>query len=121
MQVSKDKLNSKVRKYVHDIFYQTISDIHSKENAKIFCRDFLTETELTVLTKRLAIAIYLEKNRSYDQIKDVLKVSSATIANVDKMMQKKSEGFVIALKRIQADEWASKLAKKIADFFEKFS
>jgi len=119
MQVSKDKLTPKVRKYIRDCFYGTISDIHSKQDAKIFARDFFTKTELTVLTKRLAIALYLEKNRSYDQIKDVLKVSSATIANTDKMMQKKSEGFVIALKRIRAEEWASRLAKKIASFFEK--
>lgn len=121
MQVSKNKLNRQLEKQIFEIFYQTLADLKRKEDVKIFIRDFLTKTEQSVLAKRLAVAMYLEKNRSYDQIKQALKVSSATIATVDRMMQQHSEGFVVALKRIEAEEWADKVAKQISSFFKKFS
>jgi TrpR-related protein YerC/YecD len=120
MQVSKTKLNAQVEKQIYEIFYQTIADLKRKEDVKIFIRDFFTKTERSVITKRLAIAMYLEKRRSYKQIKKALKVSSATIANIDKMMNTNSEGFVLALQRIEAEEWAGNLAKKISNFFKKF-
>ncbi len=120
MQVSKKKLNKQVEKQISEIFYQTIADFKKPEDVKIFMRDFFTKTEYSVITKRLAVAMYLEKNRSYEQIKNALKVSSATIASVDKMMNKNSEGFILALRRIEAEEWASKLTKKLTDWLKKF-
>lgn len=120
MQISKNRLNKQIEEQIYEIFYQLIADLKRKEDAKIFIRDFLTKTERSVMVKRLAVAMYLENGRSYEQIKNALKVSSATIASVDKMMNKNSEGFILALRRIEAEEWASKLAKKIAGFFKKF-
>lgn len=120
MQTSSKKLNPQVQKQIDRVFYQTLADLKRIEDMKIFVRDFLTQTEQSVLTKRLAVAMYLEKGRSYDQIKQALKVSSATIAHVDKMMNHKSEGFVLALRRIQADEWAGKISKKVISFLNKF-
>lgn len=116
MQVSKTKLNREIEKQIYEIFFQTLADLKRKEDVKIFCRDFFTKTELSVLAKRLAVAMYLEKGRYYDQIKDALKVSSATIASVDKMMNKNSEGFVLALKRIEAEEWAAGISRAINKF-----
>jgi TrpR-related protein YerC/YecD len=119
MQISKTKLNQEIKKQIDKIFCQTIADLKRKEDVEIFIRDFFTKTEKSVMTKRLAVAMFLEKGRSYEQIKKSLKVSSATIASVDKMMNKNSEGFVLALRRIEAEEWAGKLAKRITAFFKK--
>ena len=119
MQISKKRLNKQVEKQISKIFYQTIADLKRPKDVKIFIRDFFTKTEHSMMTKRLAVAMYLEKNRSYEQIKTALKVSSATIASVDKMMNKNSEGFVLALRRIEAEEWASKLTKKFTDWLKK--
>lgn len=120
MQTSSKKLNPQIQKQINRVFYQTLADLKRLEDMKIFVRDFLTETEQSVLTKRLAVAMYLEKGRSYGQIKQALKVSSATIASVDKMMNQKSEGFVLALRRIEADEWAEKISRKLLAFLSKF-
>ena len=119
MQTSAKKLNPQIQKQIDRIFYQTLADLKRIEDMKIFLRDFLTQTEQSVLTKRLAVAMYLEKGRSYDQIKQALKVSSATIAHVDKMMNQKSEGFILALRRMEADEWASRISKKVLGFLNK--
>lgn len=119
MQVSKNKLKAQVQKQITEIFCQAIADLRKPEEVKIFVRDFFTKTEQTAIVKRLAIAIYLQKSRSYEQIKQALKVSSATIANVDKMMNKKGEGFAMVLKKIEAEEWALNLAKKLSGVFKK--
>ncbi len=119
MQISKNRLNHQVKIQIRNIFCQTLADLKRRGDVEIFIRDFLSPTEQSVLTKRLAIAMYLEKGRSYEQIKSTLKVSSATIANVDKMMNEKSEGFVLALRRIEAEEWADKLTKRITGFLKK--
>ena len=80
-------------------------------------KDFLTKTEQEVLTKRLAIAYWLSKDRSYQNIKNNLAVSSTTIASVQKMMKKK--GFQVGLKKIAADEWADKWAQRIGGMIGK--
>ncbi len=119
MQVSKTKLTSKIKKEVFDDFYQVLADLKKESEVEIFCQDFLTKAEQTILAKRLAIAYHLEKNKSYDEIKNSLKVSSATIANVDKMMSKGKKGFALALEKIEANRWASHLSKKISKKLKK--
>ena len=73
------------------------------------------------LAKRLAIATYLKKNKSYEVIKNELKVSSATIATVQNLLVRGNEGLNTALKAIEADEWATKLTRKIFSTVENWS
>ena len=61
--------------------------------------------------KRLAIAYYLKNERSYENIKTNIKVSSATISSVSGMMIKK--GFRNALLKVGVDQWAEEWAEKI--------
>lgn len=119
MQVSKDKLKSETKKEVFNSFYQVLADLKKREEVEIFCQNFFTKVEQTILVKRLAIAYALEKNKSYDEIKNNLKVSSATIANIDKMMLRGKRGFALVLSKIEADRWASDLAKKISKKLKK--
>lgn len=119
MQLSKLRLNKTVEREMFSIFYQTMADLKGLSEAKTFVNDFLTKMERTALAKRLMTALYLEKGKSYEFIKKNLKVSSATIANVDKMMDKNGEGFSLALRKIEAEQWASQTAKKITSFFKK--
>ena len=67
---------------------------------------------LKVLVKRLAIAIFLDKGRSYENIRNILKVSSATIASVNEQMG--NPGIQLALRKIKADEWADEWTEKIS-------
>jgi uncharacterized protein YerC len=66
----------------------------------------------------LAVAHYLEKGRTYDSIKNTLGVSSTTVAAVQEQMAK-GKGFALALKKIQAEEWADRWAKKIGKMMKK--
>ena len=118
MQVSKRVINKNIEKQVFSIFYQVISDLKNPDEAKEFFEDVLTETERTALAKRLAIAHYLDRKRSYDNIKEMLKVSSATIAAVAEQMEQGGRGFSVALQKIRADQWAEEWTKKIKKLTE---
>ncbi len=111
MRVSQKALNPSLSKEVENMFFQTIVDMKDLGETKIFFKDFFNESELGVFSKRLAIAYWLKKGRSYSNIKNNLKVSSATIASVQTLMNK--IGIKIALKKIEAEEWANVWADRI--------
>ena len=117
MQASKQKINKNLEKEIFQTLYQLLVDLKTPEEAKSFLEEVLGKSETTALAKRLAIAYFLEHNRSYENIKQNLKVSSATIATVDKA--RKSKGFVLALKKIEAEKWASGWAGKIEKLFKR--
>jgi len=118
MQVSKRKVNKNLKNQFHQLLYQVIADIHNPKEAGSFLDGLLKKTELNMITKRLAIAYYLDKGRRYEDIKTNLAVSSATISTIAERMKKK-RGFEIALKKIQAEEWAERWAEKITRTFKR--
>jgi TrpR-related protein YerC/YecD len=119
MQVSTRKLNTTLENQIFSVFYQSLADLRTPEEVKTVLSDLLTHTELTALAKRLAIASFLEKERSYENIRETLKVSSATIASVAEQMG--NPGFQLALDKIRAEEWAEEWAGKIAGLFKKIT
>jgi len=121
MQVSRKKIDQNLEQDIRDVFAQVIADLRTKEHALQFIQDFLTETELLALTKRLAISLSLEKKMSYEQIKSQLQVSSATIASVQSAMQKHPKGYELALRLAKAEEFAVKWSQKIGSLFGKNS
>lgn len=116
MRVSEKTLNPSLKKQIEEMFVQTIADLRDLQEVKTFLTDFFNETEYEAFIKRLAIAYWLKKKRSYTNIKENLKVSSATIANVQSMLEK--SGFKLALKKVEAEEWANLWADKIKKFIK---
>jgi uncharacterized protein YerC len=117
MQVSKQKLNKTLEKQVYEMFYQLMADLKTPEEAQVLLTDLLSETERQVIAKRLAIALFLDKGRSYEDIKNTLKVSSATIATVQDLMS--HSGMQLALTKVKAEVWADEWAGKISSFVGK--
>lgn len=93
------------------MWYQLVVDIKTPEEAINILTSLLSETELTAVTKRLAVAYWLRNGRSYENIRDNLKVSSATIAAVQQALNE--PGWKQALKKVTAEEWATKWENKI--------
>lgn len=111
MRTSSLKLNSILKNQIGKTFAQLISDIKSPEEADTFLKVFFNESEYETFIKRMAIAYWLKKDRSYSNIKNNLKVSSATIASIQNILN--SDGIKLALKKIEAEEWANIWAEKI--------
>ena len=117
MQVSKKKINKNLEKEIRNLFCQLMADLRDPSQVEQFLKDFLTETELDVICRRLATAYYLKKGRSYQNIKDNLTVSSATISAIAEQIKSK-KGYKIALEKIQAEEWADKWTKKLTSIMK---
>lgn len=95
-----------------EFLYQLIADLHTSKQAQAFVKDFFTTSEQEAFVKRLSVAQLLTQGRSYEQIRKELGVSSATISTVAEQLT--SDGFQIALKKMQIDTWARSTAAKIA-------
>ena len=112
MQVSQNPINKTLEKQLDQMFYQVLAEIDSPEDLKtVFC-DVLTEGERTAVIKRLGIALYLDKGRNYEDVKNNIKVSSATIATVAENLG--NSGWQEVIRRVKAEEWATEWTDKIS-------
>lgn len=110
-------MSKNIETQVYKILYQVLADCKSEERMEQVLKALLTESELSAVARRLAIAVFLDKGQSYDRIKDVLGVSSATIASVAESMNER--GMVMALERVKAEEWADVWSIRISRALEK--
>ena len=117
MKKSNNKISKNIENQVYKILYQVLADSKTEEGMEIVLKSLLTESELEAISKRLAIAVFLDKGQSYEHIKDVLKVSSATIASVAESIN--SRGMQMALERVKAEEWADVWSIRISRALEK--
>ena len=111
MQTSGRKLNQTIERQIYKMLHQMFADVRNPEEVNELLSDLLTSTESISMAKRLGIAVYLDKGRSYEDIKNHLKVSSATIATVAEQMG--NPGIQRALRYIKAEEWADDWSKRI--------
>lgn len=111
MRTSSIKLNPIIKNQIGKTFAQLICDFKSPKEVNTFLKVFFNESEYETFIKRMAIAYWLKKKRSYSNIKTNLKVSSATIASIQNNLD--SEGMKIAIKKLEAEEWANVWAEKI--------
>ena len=111
MQLSANPLNKNIEKQLSEMLYGILTEMTSPEEIQMVLADLLTEAERTTMIKRLGIAVYLDKGRSYEDIKNNIKVSSATVASVASALG--NPGWQEMIKRIKAEEWAEAWTGKI--------
>lgn len=111
MQVSTQNLSQADEDILLEQLYTLLADLNSPKEVKLFLTNFMTPTERLVFAKRLAIAWLLEQGKSYDEINQQLRVSSATISSVAEIRQ--SQGMQLAFRRLQLDRWAKDLLSRL--------
>ena len=112
MQLSANPLNKNIEKQLTAMLYGILSELSTPEEIAMVLGDLLTDVERTAMIKRLGIAVYLDKGRSYEDIKNNIKVSSATVASVAGALG--NSGWQEMIKRIKAEEWAEQWTDKIS-------
>jgi uncharacterized protein YerC len=88
-----------------------VDDLKDPKEIETFLKDFFDETELERYIKRMAITYWLKKGRNYENIKRNLLATPKEIAEAEKSLKK--EGIKLALKKIEAEEWANIWAERI--------
>lgn len=110
-------MNRQIETQVYKILYQVLADAKSEVDVELILESLMSTGEISAIAKRLAIAVFLDKGQSYEHIKDVLKVSTATIASVAEGMNKR--GIQMALQRVKAEEWADVWSIRLSRALEK--
>lgn len=79
---------------------QAILALKSKNNAKRFLRDLMTEKEIEEFSNRLQAAQMLENDIPYSIIENKTGLSSTTIARVAKWLNGEEGGYKIILNKL---------------------
>ena len=94
-----------------------MEDLKDKHEIEKFLTDFFSDEELEKYIKRLATIYWLKKGRNKENIKRNLLASPKEISEAQSLLKK--EGVKLAIKKIEADEWANVWAEKIKKFAKK--
>jgi uncharacterized protein YerC len=96
---------------------KVIADMKNPRDIQAFLTLFLSENELSMLAKRLAIFKRLSQNVSYETIQQELSVSSATVSSI---AQIRNQDFAKHVANVMtAQDWAEQTASKLRNFFTK--
>lgn len=114
-QVSKYPISQAVYEQIFELLLRVFTEGQSPKQAKNLLEDLLTPTEKIVLAKRLAIALLLAKNYSYEDIKKILHVSQPTIAIIKMTMKYEGEGYKEFTRKILQEENIRKIWEKIEE------
>lgn len=80
---------------------RAVGSIKSPTEAATLLRDLLTEAEIAMVAKRLAIAELLIGGVPYRDICQDLKVGYTTVARISEWLNRSGEGFRLALERMK--------------------
>jgi TrpR-related protein YerC/YecD len=94
--ITMHKLNSEAI----DRFYEAILSLENKQECKLFFDDVCTIQELDSIAQRLEVARLLTEGKSYAEINQLTKASTATICRVSKCVNYGEGGYKTALDRI---------------------
>lgn len=107
-------MNPSLKKQLFKTFSQMIDDLKDQKEIETFLKDFFDETELERYIKRNAITYWIKKGRDTENIKRNLLATSKEVALAKDSLKK--EGVKLAIKYMEAEEWANVWSEKIKNF-----
>lgn len=113
-QVSKYPIQKEVYDEIFDTFLQTIAKLNTKSAVLEFFNEFLTPTERVMFSKRLAAGLLIAEGYDYREIKNILKISSATISAFSSFY-KYGQGYKKVIDKIKLDKEISEFLRDIGE------
>ncbi|MCL5438703.1 MAG: Trp family transcriptional regulator [Patescibacteria group bacterium] len=120
-RISRRILNRELAESIFRLFIETVIELKNPTDAQNFIEDLLSPTEKVMLTKRLAIAILLSRNYTYDEIVDKIKVSRPTIMNVSYFLKHGKSGYQKVINKIFVNQKKEEFVDKIEELLLKLS
>ena len=93
-------MNDKLHDPHIDLFYDAILSLKTREECDRFFDDICTIAEVKSMAQRLQIAVLLNNGKTYSEITELTKVSTATISRVNKCLEYGADGYKTVLSRI---------------------
>ena len=85
-------------------FCEAFLNLRNLDEAVKFLTDLLTKREILVLAKRIKIAKYLLKGKSYREIEGLLNTSHGTVAKIAEWLTEAGEGFRLIAERTKKEK-----------------
>ena len=87
-------------KDVDDLF-EAILSLENEEECYRFFEDICTIKELQSIAQRLEVAKLLREKKTYSDIEEITKASTATISRINKCLMYGSDGYNVILDRLE--------------------
>ena len=95
---------SKFKRDDIDELFKAVLLLENEEDCYRFFEDICTVNEIHAIAQRLQVAKLLSEDKTYNEIEDITKASTATISRVNKCLVYGSEGYKRILKRLEESE-----------------
>lgn len=89
------------KKDQHDLLFEAILTLKTKEECAAFFQDLCTVTELKAMSQRIEVAALLDQGLIYSDILERTGTSSATISRINRALQYGSDGYRMVLDRMK--------------------
>lgn len=120
-RVSKRKIDSEIEERIFEIFWDYLATLRDPKDIHEFLISLLSFTEQTMIAKRLAIAVLLNRGYNYEQIDQTLKVSKSTVGAIHKQILIGASGYQKAIQRISNKENLEKFLNNVEEIAIKLS
>lgn len=96
---------SKLKREDIDELFKAILSLKDEEDCYRFFEDICTINELHAIAQRLQVAKLLSEKRTYNEIEEITKASTATISRINKCLVYGADGYQRVLERMsEADK-----------------
>lgn len=86
------KLNINIEKGVRRSLLKEFSGIASSDDLHNIFSKFLSEKEINLIYRRLAVIKFIKQGKKYREIKEIMEISSNTISNVQDIIMGRGYG-----------------------------
>ena len=90
----------KLRNPETDLLFEGILTLQTVEECYRFFTDICTIKELQSIAQRLQVAKLLREKKTYSDIEEITKASTATISRINKCLNYGSDGYKLILDRL---------------------
>lgn len=87
-----------------DELFKAILTLETEEDCYRFFEDICTINEIHAIAQRLQVAKLLSEKRTYNEIEETTKASTATISRINKCLIYGAEGYKIVLDRMSENK-----------------
>ena len=95
---------SKFQSVDMDELFDAVLTLEDREDCYRFFEDICTINELHAISQRLQVAKLLSQKKTYSEIEELTKASTATISRINKCLVYGAEGYQRVLERLEHQE-----------------
>ena len=96
--------DSKFKKDDIDELFKAILLLEDEEDCYRFFEDICTINEIHAIAQRLQVAKYLSAKKTYNEIEELTKASTATISRINNCLMYGADGYKLVLGRIEENK-----------------